>query len=466
MRMEKCLVGMVFIAVGAILFPSTMMGQFQSPIILQPTNPDGSFGFGLASGDVTGDGIADVVAGSVLTSVGGRNAAGVVHVFFGGASPHTSPDLTLQAPSPEGGARFGWSIAIGDVNGDGQKDIVVGALFANGGTDNGTGAVYVFFGGSLLDAQADATLQVSGLNPLAHFGWSLAAGDVTGDGIDDVVVGAENVRVGGRRQAGEVFLFAGSRSFSGTLTASFLSPAPQEGGAFGHSVAVGNLNGDPFADIIVGAPNEDAGSTEDAGRTYVFLGGATVDPTVDAALSQPIPLPSSGFGAAVTSGDVNGDGFDDVIVGTPHPRLTRTLFSAQSDPGEVYIFLGGNPFDSTSDRRLQAPAPARNDAFGGSLAAGDVNRDGSDDLIVGSVAIVGGGVDGKAYLFFGGAASDASADFTFVASPPERNAQFSVAVAAGDINGDGRADAVIGSVKPGTLGLGQGQGKVFAFLAQ
>lgn len=466
MRMEKCFVGMVFIAVGAMLFPSPIMGQFQSPIILQPANPDGSFGFGLASGDVTGDGIADVVAGSVLTSVGGRNAAGVVYVFSGGASPHTSPDLTLQAPSPEGGARFGWSIAIGDVNGDGAKDIIVGAIFANGGTDNGTGAVYVFFGGSLLDAQADATLQVSGLNALAHFGWSLAAADVTGDGIDDVVVGAENVRVGGRRQAGEVFLFAGSRSFAGALTASFLSPTPQEGGAFGSSVAVGNINGDPFADIIVGAPNEDAGGAQNAGRAYVFFGSSTPDPTVDATLSQSVPLMSSGFGLAVTAGDVNGDGTDDVIVGTPHPRLTRTLFSAQSDPGEVYIFLGGSPFDTTSDRKLQAPTPARNDAFGGSVAAGDVNGDGSDDLIVGSLAIVSGGVDGKAYLFFGGATSDTSADFTFAASPPERNAQFSVGVAAGDINGDGRADAVIGSIKPGTLGLGQGQGKVFAFLAQ
>ncbi len=463
---RKVYVGTVFIAVMALLYPAATWGQFQSPLVLQPANPDGSFGFGLAAGDVNGDGIDDVVAGSVLTSAGGRNAAGVAFVFFGGSSPHTSPDLTLQAPAPEAGARFGWAIAVGDVNGDGGKDIIVSALFANGGTDNGTGAVYVFFGGPQLDTQADATLQVSGLNALAHFGWSLAVGDVTGDGLDEIVVGAENVRVAGRRQAGEVFLFAGSRSFTGTLSQTFLSPAPQEGGAFGHSVAVGKINGDPFADIIVGAPNEDVGSTAGAGRAHIFFGGSTVDNIVDATLTQPVPLPNSGFGSAVVAGDTNGRGLDDVVVGAPHPRLTRTILSASSDPGEVYVFFGGSPFDTTSDRKLQAPAPARNDAFGGTLATGDVNQDGSEDLIVGSLAIVSGGVEGKAYLFFSSPTADNSADFTFVANPPERNAQFSVSVAAGDVNGDGRADALIGSVRPGTLGLGQGQGKVFAFLAQ
>jgi hypothetical protein len=231
-------------------------------------------------------------------------------------------------------------------------------------------------------------------------------------------------------------------------------------------VAVGNINGDLFADVIVGAPNEDIPGAANAGRAHVFFGGLLPDTIADATLQQPIPLHDSGFGAALAAGNVNADLVEDVIVGTPHPNLTRSLLSATSNPGEVYVFFGGIPFNTTSDLKLQSPTAARNDAFGGAVAAGNVSGGPSKDIIVGSVAIVGTGVQGRAYLFLGGLVLDNSSDFTFQASPSQPNEQFGVTVATGDVNNSGRGDVIVGSVKPGTLGLGAGQGRVFVFPSQ
>ena len=454
--------------VFAILMASpsgSALAGFSPPVIVQPPSPDSSFGFGLAGGDVNGDGVPDLIVGAVLADVGGQTNAGRAFVFFGGSPLDAAADMILQAPEPERDARFGWAIALADVNRDGHADILISALFAKGGAQRGTGAVYVFFGGPSLDAQADVELPLPSLNPQARFGWALAVGDVNGDGWDDVLVGAENARIGTQDQAGRVFLYEGGPSFPGPPRV-LQSPTPQRGAAFGRAIAVGDVNADGFDDVFVGAPNEDAGRAQNAGRVHLFFGGSPFDTTVDATLQQPAPLRNSGFGQTLAVGDVNADGIEDVVGGTPHPNFTRSLFTATSDPGEVHLFFGGRPFDTTADLLLRAPMPAQNDNFGGALAVGNAMGDAGADILVGSVAVQGSGVVGSAYLFAGGAALDTAVDVSFQASPPDPNAQFSVALTIGDVNADGRGDVVIGSVKPGTLTLPAGQGKVYVFLAE
>ncbi len=456
--------GVLLFFLAPLIWPGLGLAQFQEPVVLQPSPPESSFGFGLASGDVNGDGIADLLVGAVLVDVEGKANAGQVFVFFGGAPLEASPDLILRAPMLERDARFGWAIALADVNRDGGTDILVSAPFANGGAQRGTGKVYFFFGGPSLDAQADGELPLPSLNPLAHFGWALAVGDINGDGWDDVLIGAENVKIRAEAQAGQVFVYEGGPSFPGPPRV-LQAPQPQRGAAFGYAIAVGEVTGDGFDDVLVGAPNENVGSAQNAGRVYLFAGGSPFDTTADAALEQPVPLRGSGFGQALAVGDVTGDGIEDAIIGVPHPNLRQSFVGASSDPGEVYLFRGGQSFDVAADLKLQAPVPNQNDSFGGTLAVGNVAGDAGADILVGSLAVGKGGIVGRAYLFVGGAALDATADFTFQASPPDPNAQFSVALAAGDVNADGRGDVLIGSVKPGGIFSSPGEGKVYIFLS-
>ncbi|MCS6816678.1 MAG: VCBS repeat-containing protein [Blastocatellia bacterium] len=452
------------LSLGFFIRPGFGLAQFQAPVILEPSPSESSFGFGLASGDVNGDGVADLLVGAVLVDVEGKANAGQVFVFFGGAPLETSPDLILRAPTPERDARFGWAIALGDLNGDGWKDILVSALLANGGAQRGTGKVYFFFGGPSLDARADGELPLPSLNPLARFGWALAVGDVNGDGREDVLVGAENVRIGTQDQAGQVFLYEGGASFP-TAPRTLQSPRPQRGAAFGNAVVVGDVNGDGFDDVLVGAPNEDAGSAQEAGRVHIFFGGSPLDLTVDATLQQPVPKRNSGFGQALAVGDVNGDGLEDALVGTPHPNLTQTLLTATSDPGEVYLFFGSRPFDAVADLTLRAPAPGQNDGFGTALALGKARGGTGADILVGAQIARRGSVTGRAYFFAGGSALDATADVTFQASPPDPGTQFALALTIADVNHDGRGDVTIGSVNPGAFGLPTGPGRVYIFPA-
>jgi hypothetical protein len=458
--------GIVFLLGMSLLGgPGIGFAQFQAPTILQLSPPESSFGFGLAGGDVNGDGVADLLAGAVLADVEGKANAGQVFVFFGGSPLDASPDLILRAPTPERDARFGWAIALADLNGDGWTDILVSAIFANGGAQRGTGKVYFFFGGpSLLDAQADGELPLPSLNPLAHFGWALAVGDLNGDGRADVLVGAENAKVGSLDQAGQVFVYEGGASFPGSPRV-LQAPEPQRGAAFGSALAVGDVTEDGYDDVFVGAPNENVGSVQNAGRVHLFLGGSTFDLIADATVQQPVPKRNSGFGQALAVGDVTGDGVDDLLVGTPHPNLTQSLFTATSDPGEVHLFFGGRPFDVAADLTLRAPTPAKTDGFGTTLAVGKRAGGAGADILVGAQTVQQGAVRGRAYFFAGGAALDATTDATFQASAPDPGTQFALAMASADVTGDGRNDVLIGSTNPGALGLPSGPGRVYVFPA-
>ena len=178
---------------------------------------------------------------------------------------------TLQEPTPENGARFGISVASGDVNGDGLDDVIVSANFADAVQTN-AGEVFVFLGGAgAFDTTSDATLQEPTPEIGAQFGFSVASGDVNGDGFDDVIVGVP-VSDAVQTNAGEVFVFlGGAGAFDTTSDATLQEPTPEIGAQFGFSVASGDVNGDGFDDVIVGANFSDAGQT-DAGEAFVFRG--------------------------------------------------------------------------------------------------------------------------------------------------------------------------------------------------
>jgi hypothetical protein len=233
-------------------------------------------------------------------------------VYHGSASGlSTTPNWTAE--SNQAGANFGVSVAsAGDVNGDGYSDVIVGAkLFDNPELDEGRAFVYH---GSASGLSTTPNWTAESNQEGARFGFSVAsAGDVNGDGYSDVIVGAYQF-ANGEAFEGRAFVYHGSASGLST-TPNWTAESNQAGAEFGYSVAsAGDVNGDGFSDVIVGAWLFDNGET-DEGRAFVYHGsasGLSTTPNWTAESNQV----NAQFGVSVASaGDVNGDGFSDVIVG-------------------------------------------------------------------------------------------------------------------------------------------------------
>ena len=302
-----------------------------SPAV-QLSAPEVGGGFGRTLGivgDVNGDGYADwVVAAPALDRLTGR-----AWLYFGGATPDGTPDLTLNFAMPSDA--FGTAVAAaGDLNGDGFADIAIGAPQTVGAT---TGEVRVFYGGATPNAVVDANLVGAAMNDI--FGTAVAGvGDFNGDGFGDLAVGAPSI--GGR---GQVVVFAGA---SGALNRRLLDVRGALVGTAGEKLGgsldgAGDMNGDGYADLVVGA-STNAANGANTGRAYVFVGGAS--PAMVAAVTFSSAETSGGNvtllgDRAVGAGDVDGDGFDDVLIraGRAPANVGR-----EGGPGAVYLFRGGS----------------------------------------------------------------------------------------------------------------------------
>lgn len=288
--------------------------------VLQASRSVAQFGGASTVGDFNGDGYPDLAMGAPLDF----GDLGAVHIFYGRADG-LGTGVAEQVLSGTDGPMplFGAALSgAGDLNGDGYSDLVVGAPRALT-----AGRVYVYYGGAQgLGEMPSVVLSAPGLAD-ARFGGAVAqVGDLDGDGDTDLLVGAENAV----SFAGRAFVFLGDRAgVSRTPTLTLTYPA---GGQFGASVtALGDANGDGYPDLAAGAPFALAG----VGATLVFSGGPAVLANTAGVVVPGTGADTAGFGAAVSGvGDLDGDGFDDLAVGAPRSaNFTGRVFVYPGAPG-------------------------------------------------------------------------------------------------------------------------------------
>lgn len=335
----------------------------------------------------------------------------------------------------QAGAEFGSSLAdIGDFDRDGFADLAIGAHYFNVGTDTGAGAVFLFDGGMPQGTPPFARLD--GQSRDEHFGEAVAGGrDLDGDGLPDLVVGAPLRNAGALAAAGGVDVFRGGGTMPPILWTSVHGEAADDW--FGQSVAVGDLDGDGKAELVVGAPYNDRNGSA-AGAVFIYHGASQPPLTLWKVLVG--EAPNDQFGWSVTCpGDMDGDGYGDVVVGA---RLHGVIGKIAA--GRAYLFHGGPAMDATADGSWTGEAA--NDWFGQSVAApGDVDGGGRPDLLVGApYNDRNGSASGAAYLFRGELPPGSPASAIFVGE--SANAQFGWALGGGgDVDGDGLPDMVVGA---------------------
>jgi hypothetical protein len=438
-----------------------------------------------AAGDVNGDGVADVLVGARRGDPNGIYDAGRTYVVFGKAD--TDKVTLADVAGGAGGfvldgegmmAMSGHSVSgAGDVNGDGLADVVVGAPGAGGLTAEGR--AYVVFGKegtarvSLVDVMSGlGGFAMDGEDQLHGAGSSVSgAGDVNGDGRPDVVVGAPGgdraYVVFGKADTDRLALADVAAGVGG-----FVLNGEALGGRTGGAVSgAGDVNADGLADVIVGAPNVHANGTG-SGRSYVVFGKQDTDQVSLADVTQGI----AGFaldgetsydaaGRSVSgAGDVNGDGLADVIVGASGADANG-YFS-----GRAYVVFGKADTEQVSLADVTQGIggfamdgeEGENEAGWSVSGAGDVNGDGLADVVVGAYGVQpSGSAAGRTYVVFGKADTErvALVDVAqglggFVVDGEGVQDQSGSSVSgAGDVNGDGIADLVVGAHRADPNGL-------------
>jgi hypothetical protein len=388
-------------------------------------------------GDFNGDGYADLAVGAPYYD-GGYTNEGKVFVYLGSASgPLSAPFWAGQGGQAD--AHLGAAVAgAGDVNGDGLADLVVGAPDYDEGQTN-EGCIFILLGSNTAP-QSMGNCALAGEQANAYFGAAVAgAGDVDGDGYADVIVGAYGYS-NDLTSEGAAFLYRGSASGLQT-TASWLVEGNQINGGFGAAVSgAGDVNQDGFSDVVVGAYKQGSGEESQAGRAYVYHGSANGLSASPSWLVNEVQ-PSAHLGFAVAgAGDVNGDGYSDVIVGAPD------YDNGQADEGRAYLYHGSAAGLGTSANWTTESNQAGAQYGWSVAAAGDVNGDGYSDVVVGAPYFDGGQTDeGKAFVYHG-TVSGLSASANWTAESNQANAHFGWSVAAaGDANGDGYADVIAGA---------------------
>jgi hypothetical protein len=370
------------------------------------------FGTSLASGDFNGDGISDLAVGSVSENVTGTASEGAVEVFLGSGSGLATTSSALFGPStfaisPDPGSSFAArSLTWGDFNDDDVGDLAVASEFSD--PSGRIGVITVLFGVDGVGLTTDGKVQFITPSMSAETHPSvpiiLSAGDFDGDGFSDLVAGQPFRDLGNNLQAGLVVVLYGGpggprldrqQVWDEGVANIPSDPAQFEG--FGSAVAVGDVNGDTFDDLAIGAPSEVV-SGAFVGAVFVIhgtLGTGLTNPATgtlasvmftQSSISSDPSESGDAFGASLATGLFNADGFKDLAIGVPRENIGTT-----NDAGLVHVIYGSSAGLSTQVRSVQnitqggtvGDAIEADDRFGSVLTAWNFGRTSQADLAIG-----------------------------------------------------------------------------------
>lgn len=429
----KPLLGAVFLLVFA------SVGQAQTThnleIVFEKSynpQPDSIWDFGrsiASAGDVNADGFDDIIVGASTVVDTPWVWMGLAFIFFGGEPMDTVPDLILEGGLPFG--MYGFCVSsAGDLNGDGYDDVMVGAPNA----DVYYGKVYIYFGGPGLDTIPDLVLW--GRPTGGDIGDALSyAGDVNGDGWDDIVTGGAQ----GFSLSGQVAIFFGGPSLD-TIPDVILYGHNSEG--FGMSVGGGgDVNSDGYDDVVAGAWDNDE-AYPNAGKIYVYLGGDPMDTIPDVWMHGEGGNQHLGWNSVDLVEDTLS--YDWTLTGTP---LWPNGFMARNN-GKVYVLFGGDPMDSLPD--VQMVGQTDSSALGmWSSTGGAANQDRHDGIVCGAPANAEH-VGGAAYLWLASLSMDTIPDAWLAGRWPRDLVGYRVAC-AGDVVRDGYDEIMVSNYPADSL---------------
>lgn len=407
--------------------------------VINGTNAGDKLGSAIASADLNNDGLSDLIIGANSADANGISNTGKTYVVFGRTSGYNSSFNLSTLNGTNGfaingvnsGDFSGSSVSnAGDLNSDGIDDLVIGANFADTNGISNTGRSYVVFGKSggfganfnLSSLNGSNGFAIAGINKDDYSGISVSgAGDLNGDGINDLIIGANRADAHGRSNSGETYVvFGKSGGFGATLNLAnlngsngFVIKGINSGDSAGSAVSnAGDFNGDGIDDLIIAAPQADPNGQTNVGEAYIVFGSkagfkSSFDLSTlngkNGVVINGLKIDNLSNTSVSSAGDVNGDGIDDVIIGSRN---------ADEQKGESYILFGSsNVFPTRIDlANLEAnqgfilKGTNTGDLAGNSVSsAGDVNGDRIDDLIVGAPQANPNSVRdaGESYVIFG-----------------------------------------------------------------
>ena len=431
------------------------------------------------AGDVDNDGLDDILVGAYGNDEGGTSAGKTYLILGSSLVNNNTIDLANADYSFVGEGvnnESGLSVSTaGDVDNDGLDDILIGARWNSEAADS-AGKTYLILGSSLGTTSTinlvDADYSFLGESIYDYSGiYVSTAGDVDNDGLSDIVISANGNDDGGSG-AGKAYLILGSSLGSTTSMSlanadySFVGEQASDGVA--KATTAGDIDNDGLDDILISANSNDDGGA-DAGKSYLILGSSLGSTTSMSLANADYSFVGEGSyeysGHDIsTAGDIDNDGLDDILIGAFGNSQGGT------SAGKTYLILGSS-LGTTSTMNLSSA----NYSFIGEYAqdrsgtdvssAGDVDNDGFDDILIGSHANSdGGSYAGKAYLILGSSIGSTSvinlstADFSFIGTNADDVLR--EVSSAGDVNGDGQSDILIGAVNndqggsnAGTVGL-------------